>query len=63
MFTRNRSRRAKDQSEKETLDARWQSAHDLCSLAACNAAFEDCRDADGPDLSEFAYMNTRSQTY
>ncbi|KIY72204.1 hypothetical protein CYLTODRAFT_418183 [Cylindrobasidium torrendii FP15055 ss-10] len=46
---RNRARTAKG-TEKESLDARWRSAHDLCSLIACNSAFDDCRDADGPDL-------------
>ncbi|PBK97052.1 hypothetical protein ARMGADRAFT_1010562 [Armillaria gallica] len=47
---RLRSLRAKDENDRDNLTARWQTAHDLCSLAACNAAFEDCRDQEGPDL-------------
>ncbi|KAK0463953.1 uncharacterized protein EV420DRAFT_1264492 [Desarmillaria tabescens] len=45
-----RSLRAKDENARDNLNARWQTAHDLCSLAACNAAFEDCKDNDGPDF-------------
>lgn len=48
---RNRARTAKG-AEKDSLNSRWKSAHDLCSLVICNSAFDDCRDADGPDLSE-----------
>lgn len=51
---RNRAKSDKDPALKDILTARWQSAHDMCSLVACNAAFEDCKDNDGPDLSEFA---------
>ncbi|KAJ7709826.1 hypothetical protein B0H17DRAFT_1029380 [Mycena rosella] len=36
--------------EREILTARWQTAHDMCSLASCNAAFEDCKDGDAFDL-------------
>ncbi|KAF7363511.1 hypothetical protein MSAN_01007400 [Mycena sanguinolenta] len=37
--------------EREILDARWQTALDMCSLISCNAAFEDCKDGDGFDLN------------
>ncbi|PBK78348.1 hypothetical protein ARMSODRAFT_947241 [Armillaria solidipes] len=47
---RLRSLRAKDENDRDNLTARWQTAHDLCSLAACNAAFEDCMDHDGLDF-------------
>ncbi|KAJ7109456.1 hypothetical protein C8R44DRAFT_986432 [Mycena epipterygia] len=36
--------------EREILEARWQTALDMCSLASCNAAFEDCKDGDTFDL-------------
>lgn len=32
--------------ERNTLNARWQAAHDMCSIAACNIAFEDCREGE-----------------
>ncbi|KAK0210934.1 hypothetical protein DFS33DRAFT_1296412 [Desarmillaria ectypa] len=47
---RLRSLRAKDEDDRDNLTARWQTAHDLCSLAACNATFEDCKDSEGPDF-------------
>ncbi|KZT28426.1 hypothetical protein NEOLEDRAFT_1058289 [Neolentinus lepideus HHB14362 ss-1] len=39
------------ESAREDLSLRWQTAHDALSLASCSAAFEDCRDGDGYDLS------------
>ncbi|TFK55122.1 hypothetical protein OE88DRAFT_1674725 [Heliocybe sulcata] len=39
------------ESAKQDLSLRWQAAHDALSLAACSAAFEDCRDGDGYDLN------------
>ncbi|KDQ60976.1 hypothetical protein JAAARDRAFT_31975 [Jaapia argillacea MUCL 33604] len=47
---RTRSQAVKDSSEKEDLNARWQIAHDACSVVACNSAFDDCREGDGYDL-------------
>ncbi|GLB34886.1 hypothetical protein LshimejAT787_0204510 [Lyophyllum shimeji] len=44
-----RSARIKD-TEKDALTARWKTAHDICSLNACNRAFEDCQDSEGYDL-------------
>ncbi|KAF8212153.1 hypothetical protein K438DRAFT_1806059 [Mycena galopus ATCC 62051] len=38
-------------AEREILDARWQTALDMCSLASCNTAFEDCRDGEEFDLN------------
>ncbi|KAH7913732.1 hypothetical protein BJ138DRAFT_1145401 [Hygrophoropsis aurantiaca] len=32
------------------LIALWQNAHDMCSITACAAAFEECRDGDSYDL-------------
>jgi len=39
-------------SETEILTARWQTAHEMCSLVACNMAFEDCQEGDAYDLGE-----------
>jgi len=36
--------------DKERLPARLQTARDLCSMAACISAFEDCKDDDKYDL-------------
>lgn len=48
----------KDHEEKEDLTARWKSAHDACSLAACNTAFEDSKDDEGYDLGiEIIFLN------
>ena len=33
------------------MKARWQAAHGIASLAACNTAFEDCKEEDRYDLS------------
>jgi hypothetical protein len=50
LFSRARSLHAKDEKESEMLKELWQTAHDICSLAACNMAFEDCKEEDGYDL-------------
>ncbi|KAJ7343408.1 hypothetical protein DFH08DRAFT_962517 [Mycena albidolilacea] len=47
---RTRALRISSEAEREILDARWQTALDMCSLASCNTAFEDCKDDDGFDL-------------
>ncbi|KAJ6496752.1 hypothetical protein C8R47DRAFT_1042539 [Mycena vitilis] len=47
---RMRAPRSGSETERETLEARAQTALDMCSLASCNAAFEDCKDGDGFDL-------------
>ncbi|KAF9535274.1 hypothetical protein CPB83DRAFT_841502 [Crepidotus variabilis] len=47
---RSRSKHATDISDKEGLEDRWRTAHDICSLAACNIAFEDCKEDGGYDL-------------
>ncbi|RDB21136.1 hypothetical protein Hypma_011673 [Hypsizygus marmoreus] len=47
---RHRATNVTDNKEKDLLTARWKIAHDICSLAACNRAFEDCQDGDTYDL-------------
>ncbi|KAJ7940556.1 hypothetical protein B0H13DRAFT_1938690 [Mycena leptocephala] len=47
---RMRALRVDSETEREILEARWQTALDICALASCNAAFEDCKDGDGFDL-------------
>ncbi|KDR81679.1 hypothetical protein GALMADRAFT_239795 [Galerina marginata CBS 339.88] len=41
---------SKNEKEAEDLTNRWETAHDICLLAACNVAFEDCKEGDGYDL-------------
>ena len=48
--SRSRSLSAIEDIDKETLTARWEVAHDICSLAACNQAFEDCKEGGTYDL-------------
>ncbi|EKM55338.1 uncharacterized protein PHACADRAFT_255893 [Phanerochaete carnosa HHB-10118-sp] len=45
-----RSRTEDDETSKRALTARWRTAHDMCSVAAFNSAFEDCKDGDNYDL-------------
>ncbi|KAJ7172400.1 hypothetical protein C8R46DRAFT_147163 [Mycena filopes] len=45
-----RAQKVGSEVEREILEARWQTALDMCSIAACNAAFEDCKEDDGFDL-------------
>ncbi|KAJ6596973.1 hypothetical protein DFH09DRAFT_1133278 [Mycena vulgaris] len=47
---RTRALKLDSDVEREILEARWQTALDMCSLASCNAAFEDCKEGDGFDL-------------
>lgn len=42
----------------EGLNAMWQTAHDLCSLSAYNAAFADCKEGDIYDPSELVSTST-----
>jgi len=39
-----------DDASKESLVARWKTAHDLLSLVACCSAFEECQDGQAYDL-------------
>ncbi|TFK42513.1 hypothetical protein BDQ12DRAFT_676334 [Crucibulum laeve] len=48
---RSRAQHSKDDSDREVLTARWQTAHDICSLMAGNMAFEDCHEGEGYDVS------------
>ncbi|KAJ7774497.1 hypothetical protein DFH07DRAFT_732775 [Mycena maculata] len=50
MESRMRAVKVDSETEREILEARWQTALDMCSLASCNAAFEDCKDGDAFDL-------------
>jgi len=47
---RSRAKFSKDEQDTEMLKDRWHTAHDVCSLAACNIAFEDCKEEDAYDL-------------
>ncbi|KAJ7449889.1 hypothetical protein FB451DRAFT_1052547, partial [Mycena latifolia] len=49
-YSRMRALKVDSEMEREILEARWQTALDMCSLASCNAAFEDCKDGDAFDL-------------
>jgi hypothetical protein len=42
---------------KESLTARWEVAHDICSVAACNQAFEDCQEGKTYDLGEIYFFS------
>jgi len=46
-------RQARKEDDRESLLARRQIAHDLCSIVACSSAFEDCKDGDGYDLGVY----------
>ncbi|KIK08291.1 hypothetical protein K443DRAFT_672780 [Laccaria amethystina LaAM-08-1] len=47
---RSRAITVQNDAERNILNARWQAAHDMCSIAACNIAFEDCREGEAYDL-------------
>ncbi|TDL28517.1 hypothetical protein BD410DRAFT_781035 [Rickenella mellea] len=47
---RQKSVTAKSDSLREDLQSRWQTAQDVCFIAAMNMAWEDCLDGDGYDL-------------
>src|SRR5262249_52142133 len=42
------------------LLAKLQTAHEICSLAACNMAFQECKEGGGYDLGQFFPSNIRS---
>ena len=44
---------SKVENEVELFQARWETAHDLCSLVACNIIFQDCQEGEGYDISSF----------
>jgi hypothetical protein len=50
--TRARSSSVTNDIERDNLKARWEVAHDICSLAACRQAFEDCKEGETYDLGE-----------
>lgn len=50
MCNRARARRTKNDDEKEKYLTLARNALNVCSVAACLAAFEDCKDGDGYDL-------------
>ncbi|KAF5358405.1 hypothetical protein D9756_001502 [Leucocoprinus leucothites] len=47
---RKRAAWTKDPELKEDLTMKWQTAHDMCSIAACNMVFGNCADGDKYDL-------------
>jgi hypothetical protein len=47
---RAKVRQVRKEDDRERLLARLQTARDLCSVAACNTAFEDCKEGDAYDL-------------
>ncbi|KAF8136567.1 hypothetical protein EV363DRAFT_1395672 [Boletus edulis] len=47
---RTRARLLEDDDEKDLLSSLWKNAHSMCSVIACLAAFEDCKEPEGYDL-------------
>ncbi|CAA7271639.1 unnamed protein product [Cyclocybe aegerita] len=47
---RTQAQATKNEEEAKMLRDRWQTALDVCSIAACNTAFEDCKEDGGYDL-------------
>ncbi|KAL0581552.1 pseudouridine synthase pus4 [Marasmius crinis-equi] len=45
-----RASKAHDEQEKEDATARWEVAHDICSLVSCNVIFKECRDGEDYNL-------------
>lgn len=43
---RSRALRVSNVVDKEKLDTQWRTAHDMISVAACNAIFNDCTDGE-----------------
>ncbi|KAI3610536.1 pseudouridylate synthase 4 [Moniliophthora roreri] len=43
---RLKASRTTHKHEREEADARWQIAHDICSLTACNLIFEECKEGE-----------------
>lgn len=50
MYNRARARQTKDGDEKESCLVLARNALNVCSVAACLTAFEDCKEGDGYDL-------------
>ncbi|KAF4615030.1 hypothetical protein D9613_003116 [Agrocybe pediades] len=48
--TKMNASKAKKGPDAENLECRWQTAHDICSIAACNIAFDGCSEKIGYDL-------------
>ena len=63
---RSRAKFSKDEQDTEMLKDRWHTAHDVCSLAACNIAFEDCKEEGAYDLGAtppfYRILRVRSMT-
>lgn len=47
---RKRAALTKEPEVKEKLTEKWHTAHDICSVAACNMVFGNCTDGDMFDL-------------
>lgn len=56
-----RKRASGTRGDDENLTARWKTAHDICSLIACNLAFESSRDGETYDLGNAKNIFRRIQ--
>ena len=63
--SRARSILSKDEKEVEVLKERWQTGHDICSIAGCNIALEDCKEGSGYDygMSSIQKSDSRCLAY
>ncbi|KAI0273731.1 hypothetical protein BC834DRAFT_855279 [Gloeopeniophorella convolvens] len=49
--------------EKDDLASRWRTIQDLCSIVACQSAFEDCTDGDAVELDTVWPLTVLSTWY
>ncbi|KAH0830757.1 hypothetical protein J3R83DRAFT_2237 [Lanmaoa asiatica] len=59
---RTRARLIPDDDEKDLLLSLWRNAHDMCSVTACLAAFEDCKEPEGYDLGRLILSRDRNDS-
>lgn len=57
LLLRTRARLLADDDEKDLLSLLWRNAHDMCSVAACLVAFEDCKEPEGYDLGTMIFSS------
>jgi hypothetical protein len=55
MCSRARARQTQNDDEKERYSMLSRNALNVCSVSACLAAFEDCKESEGYDLGESVY--------
>lgn len=53
---REKALHAGKDADQQSLTARWQTAHSICSLAACSMAFEGCKEGETYDLGESSHQ-------